>query len=649
MRRLFIVVLVAVAASSAFAKSLHWRDLAVAARLDADGVLHVVERQTIVFDGDWNGSERTFRLRGGQSLRLESLSRVDRGVEKPLTEGDLDRADHYAFTSPNVLRWRSRLPSDPPFANEEITYVIAYALVGVLRGSGGSYVLNHDFAFTDRPGLIEHFSLRLDLDPVWHGATSPILLERDRLAVGQGVVVPLKLQFAGTGPAPAANTRVETPADVRELVSDIYHNTEVPKSAYWLLTIFAIGLLAVVAAFIHAERATGRFAPLVAPDDIDEAWLNKNLFVISPEATAQAIESRLGPEEVAAMLARMTQEKKIATHLENRGLLVFQRPVLRMDLLVDRTSLSDSEGALVAALFGDSRVTDTGAIRERYKGAGFNPAAIVSDGVARELKKIPGWETRSPSNWKQAVALFVAAVALLVGAAMQGANDGRFVLIFGIANFVFGLFAAAAAARNAPAVADVAWRSLRAVLFLIPVFIVVVAIVLLAGRFELHLLTPIAMIVWAVVLTKVAFDRFRCPESPERIAFRKRLHAARRYFIRELRSREPRLRDAWYPYLLAFGLGKHVNRWFGTFGSQATSSDAFLSRDSPSTGSFAASSGFTGGGGDFGGAGASGGWGAAAAIIGAGVDAPSSSADGSGSSDGGGSSGSSGGGGGGGW
>jgi len=58
-------------------KSLHWRRLDVAARLDANGVLHVAERQAIVFNGDWNGGERTFRLEPGQSLRVLGVSRQD--------------------------------------------------------------------------------------------------------------------------------------------------------------------------------------------------------------------------------------------------------------------------------------------------------------------------------------------------------------------------------------------------------------------------------------------------------------------------------------------------------------------------------------------------------------------------------------------
>jgi len=49
-------------------KDLHWRALNVSARLDADGRLHVAERHFMVFTGDWNGGERSFRLEPGQSL-----------------------------------------------------------------------------------------------------------------------------------------------------------------------------------------------------------------------------------------------------------------------------------------------------------------------------------------------------------------------------------------------------------------------------------------------------------------------------------------------------------------------------------------------------------------------------------------------------
>ncbi|HEX7420630.1 MAG TPA: hypothetical protein VF505_12135, partial [Thermoanaerobaculia bacterium] len=80
MRRGLLLALLALAASPAIAKSLHWRALDVTARLDRDGRLHVSERQAIVFDGDWNGGERTFHIGAGQALKFESISRVENGV-----------------------------------------------------------------------------------------------------------------------------------------------------------------------------------------------------------------------------------------------------------------------------------------------------------------------------------------------------------------------------------------------------------------------------------------------------------------------------------------------------------------------------------------------------------------------------------------
>jgi hypothetical protein len=82
MRRLLLVVLLALAVSPALAKSLDWRTLDVTARLDKDGALHVTERHGMVFDGDWNGGERTFRIGAGQGLHFESITRIDEGVEE---------------------------------------------------------------------------------------------------------------------------------------------------------------------------------------------------------------------------------------------------------------------------------------------------------------------------------------------------------------------------------------------------------------------------------------------------------------------------------------------------------------------------------------------------------------------------------------
>src|SRR5262245_49791417 len=91
-------------------QALHWSAFTVDAFLDADGALHVSERHAIVFSGDWNGAERVFGLKSGQSLELERVARVDSasGALRPLTAGALDRVDEYEFSPSNMtLRWRS--------------------------------------------------------------------------------------------------------------------------------------------------------------------------------------------------------------------------------------------------------------------------------------------------------------------------------------------------------------------------------------------------------------------------------------------------------------------------------------------------------------------------------------------------------------
>ena len=100
----------------------------------------------MVFTGDWNGGERDFRLGAGQSLTFERIRRLDPGTNegRDLVRGNLDAVDHYDFTNPTTLRWRSRLPSDPAFSGTELDYEISYTLAGILRQEGNAFVLDHN-------------------------------------------------------------------------------------------------------------------------------------------------------------------------------------------------------------------------------------------------------------------------------------------------------------------------------------------------------------------------------------------------------------------------------------------------------------------------------------------------------------------------
>lgn len=191
MRRLFAACLLLVAAA-ADARELRWRGLFVRAHLADDGTLHVSERHAMLFTGNWLGSDRTFRIEPHQTFMLRGIRRGAR----PLVAGDLDAADEYRLLDGKTLRWRARGASDPPFANTELVYTIDYSLgrVVVPHVFGDGYRLDYDFAFANRPGPIERFTLELTFGRAWR---SPPLRRSATLARGESFPLSLDLQHHG--------------------------------------------------------------------------------------------------------------------------------------------------------------------------------------------------------------------------------------------------------------------------------------------------------------------------------------------------------------------------------------------------------------------------------------------------------------------
>lgn len=637
------------AGPAAAERRLAWRPLAVEARLDAGGRLWLRESHTMVFTGDWNGGERIFDLRPGQSLELLSLTRLDPsgGAAVPLEEGSLSRVDHYDWVDRGTLRWRSRLPTDPPFDETAITYVLEYRQEGVVRRVGEDYRLEHDFAFPGRVWPIEGFTLELELDPIWRPLGS--LAARHGpldLAPGLGHLVTVDLDYTGEG-SPAA---VHGPPPVA------------PRAAIFGAAVLAI--LALVGRFCHREASLGRFSPPAVPAGIDTGWLAEHLFDLLPEEAGALWDRKVGPPEVAAILSRWQTEGRIESRVEAaQGW--FARDVLRLELTADRESFAGYEERLLDKLFFDRRQeTDTKAIRERYRKSGFDPAAIVRAGILRRLRERGGELEEQKKRRRRGrgvtLLLFGAALALL---AVEAA--GQSLLTFQLAMLVmvplavlYLLFGMAFARAYANRVDRLAWWSLGfgvpALLFTLTMITAAFFDRLLPGiDFALQpglagtvALAALSVMVWSSLLNQAA-----CRERPAALERRQRLAAVRRLFARELRSQAPALLDDWMPYLLALGLGPKVDRWWRHFGGAEAADAATLSRPAGAGASGAGASGpgssWTGGGGAFGGAGATASWAAVAGGMATGVAKPSSG----GSGGGGGSSGGgfSGGGGGGGW
>ena len=486
------------------------------------------------------------------------------------------------------------------------------------------YRLDHDFAFPNRPGAILRFSLNLDLDPVW----KPIgEIQTDYsagpLAPGKSFVLTVPLRNSGTL-SPVAIDRSRPP--------------EVLIATTAIVMIFAL----IVLGFVVREGNLGRFAAIDTAI-IDTPWIEKNIVAHPAEVVGAAWDGRVGTPEVVALIARMTAEGKLESEVDGKDSMTLR-------LKVDRNKLDGHEQALVNGMFFDNvTVTSTKDVQRHYKNQGFNPAAVIRPGLNKQVKQVlPSGNARV--GHLPGIALFVAGLAFLISTVI---SDPVY-----IAGLVVGIFAMAilAALLRIPGWlfrARMDWGLQAAALLMIPAFCISFGAATFlwfaagTGDVELPWTAIAAIAAWVLCLSNSSINGMKSQQSADAIAFRKRLAAARSFFVKELEKPRPNLRDSWYPWMLAFGLGRQVDYWSSR--NAGTTTDSFTPghsvTDTSSSGA-STTTGWSGGGGLSGGAGATGMWAAAAAGMAAGVAAPSSS-----SSDGGGSSsgGSSGGGGGGGW
>ena len=631
-----LLLLLMTAAPLAAQRSLHWSDVRVDARLSTDGTLHVRETQTIVFTGDWNGGERRFDLRPRQRFQFAGMSRLDSAGQHVMREGNLAIVDGFDFTDPRTLRWRSRLPSDPPFGETAITYVLDYSYSNILVPDGDNWVLDHDFGFADRAGVIRNFTVRLDLEPEWQPtmAFAGTWQARDLLP-GEGFVVRVPMRYTGEGEVAAADVG----ADPIER---------------GILAIVSLILLGSIGKRLYTrEHATGRLDPLPSPSSVDAKWLEERVFKHLPEVIGAAWDNKTSASEVAAVLARFVSEGRMRSRVTLGGTV--DDPVLHLELLADRSRFHDYERRLVDALFAaNETTTDTDTIKERYKTSGFDPAQKISRSLKDLVKSlVPGRDPSRPPALPSLLA-FLGAIALLGTAVAREPADAPVIFLVGALTIVCYLFALGGAASWRNRVHGVGRAALY---FLVPVAIALAALlfVVVSGVTLASTVALAGLSLLFLALANSVFNQARSRENTERIGFRRGLATARAFFIDELERDTPRLQDSWFPYLIAFGLGKHMDKWFEAFGGESAAALTQVGHSSGgrggSSGSGNSGGGWTGfgGGGGFSGGGSSGSWAAAAGSIAAGVSAPSSSGGGSSGGGGGGGSGSSGGGGGGGW
>src|SRR5262245_15147608 len=120
------------------------------------------------------------------------------------------------------------------------------------------------------------------------------------------------------------------------------------------------------------------------------------------------------------------------------------------------------------------------------------------------------------------------------------------------------------------------WGLKAAAFLLIPASIVILGTSVflwwLPGAAEVDLPWALiaALTLLALAISNASIIGMKSRQSSAALGFRKRLARGRNFFLKELEKPEPDLRDAWYPWMLAFGLGKQVDMWSSRHTSIAT-------------------------------------------------------------------------------
>jgi uncharacterized membrane protein YgcG len=279
---------------------------------------------------------------------------------------------------------------------------------------------------------------------------------------------------------------------------------------------------------------------------------------------------------------------------------------------------------------GDKTNTDKIQSHDQGLGRGFNPAAALEAGVSRRVEDLVGPD---PAKTSWGARLLTTALVLTGLALVVASSDPEVMtLVAYIAGGMAMLIAfGAASGLAAQWRRRIHWPPWVIVFFVLPAAVVLAVPAAFVLRRDLGVSDVAAAGVglMALILFASVLGAARSRHSRRGLDLRRRMVAARGYFIEQLRQPRPALDDACFPYLVAFGLDDQVQKWFRAHPpvprpGPSSPSDSSYSTSSSSSPSSSSGRTWTGGGGSFGGAGASSTWVAALGGVTAGVAAPAS-------------------------
>jgi len=155
---LFCLLLLVVPAR---ARSLYWERIDVEMQVNFDSTVDITEKQEYVFTGAWNGGYRDLRKKGIEGIRDIEVWEGSKQYER----GSLDDKCSFAVSESanNVnIKWRSRLPSEPEYANAHKIFAVKYRVLGLSEAVNKQQdELYWKAILEDREDVVKHATVKL--------------------------------------------------------------------------------------------------------------------------------------------------------------------------------------------------------------------------------------------------------------------------------------------------------------------------------------------------------------------------------------------------------------------------------------------------------------------------------------------------------
>jgi hypothetical protein len=350
------------------------------------------------------------------------------------------------------------------------------------------------------------------------------------------------------------------------------------------------------------EAALGRGKPPKAQGEIDTEWLARHVFSLSPELVGAAYDRRIAGPEVAAVLARMHGESKLASRVA-AGARGWNN--LELWLLVDREELTGYERELVDSLFVEGRTTSCDRLQQRYAGSGFEPAEILRRYLSEPLGALAGTRAAFPWPLRAALAASCLGLVLAMFAAPTGLVPLALASVLGALGPLWGAFVFGPSwSRDPERPSSEAWPAIASTGASAALLALLIAV-----WPSLPVVAVLGTAAWGLLGVAMVARAAASRESFEGFGLRLNLCAARRFFVAELERPEPRIRDEWLPYLIALDLTRDMDHWYLAHGRlETTARKERLARGAGTEELDATLAPWTGGAGALGGVGESGAW-----------------------------------------